>query len=70
MWLEVAVAFGEAVDGFAGGGGFTVELGEEVVLEDHPLSPFNVRCQSGAVGEFLIAGCVAELEERVPGVER
>lgn len=30
--LEVDVALGEAVDGFASGGGFTVELGEEVVL--------------------------------------
>jgi len=38
MGFEVVVAFGETVDGFAGGGSFTVELGEEVVLEDHGFS--------------------------------
>ena len=35
MGLEVVMSFRKALDGFAGGGGFTVELGEEVVLEDH-----------------------------------
>ena len=37
--FEVAVAFRDALDSFAGGGGFTVELSEEVVLEDHGVSP-------------------------------